>query len=236
MKKKRRIIVISMISATLLSITFLLMGAAPQAKSPSKLATEYSSLKAEMANLSEQEITKAYADIFDNIAKGSNSKKAEYAGLLRSITNCDFSDDEVFEVARNFSDALEYDDFGIRGIRVSNSGRLIVDYLDIGAYRVRNVQSNEKMYMGERLVDVDDGTMGTYYMLLELYEVSKNEEFFEQYSLWDVHQITGTNLKIKITPNNSHGYNIYIGSNEPLNIAEVDFTNLRAKPLGSIEL
>lgn len=248
--KKKRLFVVLIISVVLLSTTLLLMGAIRKVKSPSELAEEYDFYMANAGYMDNKESFAMLADIYRNIAKSDSARKTEYAALLQRMIGCEFNEDKIYEIAQNYAEYSEYlsDNDGIRGmrdIRVSDNGRLVIDYAGMSSYKVRDVEPNEMIYVenptggfGAIQIDVTND-LEKYCKVLVVYApgistISKS--FSEKYPVDKVHQIDGSKYKVRVVSGGcSTGY-IYISSSEPWDLANGLYEIDELNPFGSIVL
>lgn len=248
--KKKKLVVVSVISVALLSITLLLMGSTQRVRSPAELEEQYDFYMANAGHMDRKESFAMLADIFSDIAKSDSARKSEYAALLKRMICCEFNEDEIYEIAQNYAEYSEYlsDNDGVRGmrdIRVSDNGSLVIDYAGMTSYKVRDLELNETIYVenpkgepGAVPIDVTND-LEKYCKVLVIYApgiTTISEAFSAKYPVDKVHQIDGSKYKVRVVAGGcSTGY-IYISSSEPWDIANGLYKIDEKKPLGSIEL
>ena len=201
-----------------------------------KIQQDYISLKNSISTMTEPEGYSAYADLFNRIADGSPSQKAQYAQLVRQIisSNVTFEDEEVFDIAKDYAAAYsriaEGDkDWGVQGIELkktsSKTARLDFPYWGEMWYSVKMVQLGEDWVTGE-FTDPYQGEIGQYLMTIQFNEQDPSINFLKQYPAQTDHKLRISRLgadrkfTMRIQWNASHGYNVYIGSDEPFIVAE----------------
>ena len=125
----------------------------------------------------------------------------------------------------------------------SSKYSIVINYIDIGGYSIRKMDRDEKeeVYIGERLVE-DDGSLGEYRIEVMFYGAKASNELFNEYpygivrKLKDISDDLKSNLNIRTTsfPGFS-GFAIHIGSSEPINIEEQEYTKIN-RIIGNIEI
>lgn len=119
-----------------------------------------------------------------------------------------------------------------------NSGRktILIDYgsgsSDHPSYHARVMDQGEKVFLGERLVE-DDGLLGKYRMEVMFHQITGSPTLAKEYPLGTVHELNdGSGLqkseyRIRIaSPPDDSSFVFYIGSDEPLNVDEVEYARL----------
>ena len=192
-----------------------------------------------------------YAQLFTRISKGNPADAKEYAQLIRTMTNdyIKFEDEEVFSIAEYLAELYKklsdgFDDFGVQQIKIAenSSGKysLVVDYFDdkFGAYSVRKMDKDEKVYYLEQLIEYD-GLLGENRIEIIFYGAKASDELIKMYPLGISHKLKGAstelNIKIAANPPGLGGLIVHIGSNEPINIKEQGHTSINL-PMGTIEI
>ena len=140
-------------------------------------------------------------------------------------------------------------DHGLQTLKIKqlNSNQLEVSCTFVGAlkYEVRYVPEDEPEWIGEHMADYD-GSIGKYRIAIEFFDTELSDKFQKQWKervrsdafsdvIWNINEeIPGFSktVKAKILATATHGYIIYIGSDEPLYITEQPRTEL--KPLGIV--
>lgn len=215
------------------------------------LEKEYIHLQEIDEQMTENESALEYSKLFAKISDGNKAWKSEYANLVRNITNdsLEFDDDAVFEIAgdlaeyyRNMSEGN--DDFGIHGIKIIKSDlnelSLVIDYIDVRAYSVRLMESDEPDYSSEFPSEYD-GSLGKYRVEIMFYDSLPSRKFVDQYPISDVHELIDVPeeykgiFKISTDYTVNHGFVVYIGSDEILAVEEQEFTK-PGRLIGSIEI
>ena len=197
----------------------------------------YQSLEASMDSMTEEERFSALAEIFDTIAQGHPSEQAKFAKLFREISNSAnlvFEDEEVFDLAREyatvFSRLTKGDrDFGIQGLTVNDlsetAALLNFPYWGEMWYSVRMVQIGDPWVTGE-FTGPYRGELGQYLMMVQFHDADPSAKFLAHYSMGTNHPLRISyggvihEMTMRIMDNADHGYNVYIGSNEPFSVTE----------------
>ena len=243
----------------LLSAVFLLIN--KNDSEFAKIEKDYAKLRERMEGQGEKGIEvdfrDEYARLFTRISEGDTVDAKDYAQLVRTITQgaIEFEDEEVFNIAENVAKVYNkmaegFSDFGVQQIKLveDNSGkRLVIDYIgdhvDFGGYSIRKMDKDEdeKVYLGEQLVEVD-GSSGENRIEIMIYGTASNE-LYNMYPSGTVHKLKGvpielnSDFKIRIAPvPGFSGFAVYIGSDEPVNISEQDYTSINSKIIGSIDI
>ncbi len=116
-----------------------------------------------------------------------------------------------------------------------------IGYSDNSSYSVRAMAEGELIYQGERLVK-DDGLLGQYRIEIVFHGARASTALSKEYPLGMVHEIIDVSdgLKSKyrirlVYPPDDSMFIIYIGSDEPLNVNNMDNVKYGGKK-GTIEL
>lgn len=197
----------------------------------------YQSWLASRDTMSDAENYSALAEIFDIIAQGSASEQAELAQLFREICNSDtlvFEDKEVFDLAKDYAQvfaglARGGRDFGVQELTTQNIsetvGQLDFSYLGEVWYSVEMMELGEQWVTGEFTASYR-GEMGQYLAVIQFHDAEQSAQFLPQLSRGvkyplrfsyngAIHEMT-----LKIMLNADHGYDVYIGSDEPFSVQE----------------
>ncbi len=184
----------------------------------------------------DQEYYEACADLFQSIAHGSIEEQDKFAELTRKIVDygVSFDDEEVFDIAQDYATVFSRyaagdRDEGVQELKIksiSNSvARLDFSYWGVMWYSVEMVQMGEQWVTGE-FTDPYEGELGKYLMLVRFNDAEPSMKFLEQYSGRTDHKLRisrwGSNheMTMRIIGNTDHGYNVYIGSDEPFRVEE----------------
>jgi hypothetical protein len=197
----------------------------------------YQSLTASMDSMTVEERCAACAEIFNSIAQGSPAEQHKLAQLTREIINNDklvFEDAEVFDLAKDhatvFSKYATGDwDWGVQQCNVTplseTAAQLNLSYWGEMWYSVKMVPLGEQWVTGEFTAPYQ-GELGQYLMTVQFHDAEPSEKLLEQYSMWTDHKLlishggTDREMTMRIVPNADHGYNVYIGSDDPFWVDE----------------
>lgn len=206
---------------------------------------EYAAIK-ELASNSEtttQQLSKAYVSLFKKLARGDRSQTGQFAEFMRNFVpnSAEFSEDEVFDLAENHIQFFQRMtkgnmDHGIQNIRLAGSA-VEISYAGTLRYSVRAMESDEEWYKGDYLIPYD-GSLGQYRAMIHFYDFNFSDAFSSSMPPWEVHKLINlfskyNFLKIRCVNDPDHGCIIYIGSDTPFTVEEVEITTL-AYPLGTI--
>ncbi|MCL1791714.1 MAG: hypothetical protein FWG40_10300 [Peptococcaceae bacterium] len=258
MKKTIVLIVTGGVVIIMLSAIFLLVHRIDTryASEVVKIEKDYVKIRERVEKQQKKGIEVDFADdyilLFTQISEGHVEDAKDYAQLVRRITQgtIAFEDEEVFGVAKDLTQVFKkmadgFDDFGIQQIRIVNDAGeslLVIDYFDIKGYSIRKMDKEEKLYSGEQLIE-DDGLLGENRIEIMFYGAKVSNELANIYPLGIVHELKGVQTELESSFNIMIGYPIpgfsgfvvHIGTNEPLNIKEQDFTSID-RPIGIIEI
>lgn len=218
-----------------LLLPVLLIGCARQT-SYEQAEQRYRSLKETANTMSEAEYSAAYAELFDSIAHGSVSEQNKLAGLTREILgeNVVFENDEVFDIAGDY--AMVYSklasgdrDMGVQELKIKSTrgrtARLEFPYWGEMWYSVKMVSMGEDWVTGE-FTNPYQGELGQYLLLVQFNDAEPSLKFAKQYPLGQDHKLRiprlgpDREMTMHIISNSDHGYNVYIGSDEPFWVEE----------------
>ena len=197
----------------------------------------YQQMAADLPSMTEEERFAAYAEILDRIAQGSVSEQDKFAELTREIlnsSNLQFEDDEVFDLAKDY--AIVYSrlakgnrDFGVQKLKAKSlsksTAQLDFSYWGEMWYSVKMLEIGDQWVTGE-FTDPYQGELGQYLLLVQFHDADPSRKFIEQYPFSTDHKlrIPGLGNKHKMTmrikSNADHGYDVYIGSDEPFWVEE----------------
>lgn len=198
-----------------------------------KIADEYDSLCEKMetdSDMTDVDLYSTYANLCNEIAKGNQGQKAEYAQLLEKImkNEIEVSEEDVFELAADYASIYEEmatgnDDFGVQDIFLANNGEILtVSYkADVRAYSVEVIDE--------------------YNLKITFYDANPSNSFLNKYSFGTVYALTDTlatsnrAVEFKCEYNADHGFFVYVTSSETLDVVEQPITELE-RPLGKIEI
>ena len=219
-----------------LVLPLLLSGCARQA-SYEQTKQLYQALEASMVSMTEEERCAAYAEVFDHIAQGSPSEQDKFAQLARQIIDDDdavFENEEVFDIARDYATvysrfAAGDRDWGVQGLRIKNTfgktAQLDFPYWGQMWYSVEMIEVGEQWVTGE-FTDPYEGEFGKYLMTVQFHDAEPSMEFMKQYPALTDHTLRiprvgpDYELTMHIIGNADHGYDVYIGSDEPFWVEE----------------
>jgi hypothetical protein len=129
---------------------------------------------------------------------------------------------------------------GVQHVEVveRNSGRktIFIAYgfgtSDHASYSIRVMDQGEKVFLGERLVE-DDGLLGKYRMEVMFHDIKGSPALAKESPLGKVHELIDASSRLKSEyririayPPDDSSFVIYIGSDEPLNVDEVEYARL----------
>ena len=203
-----------------------LAGCAEVVRSPQEIEKAYEDLNedAKESKLSEEELAGEYAKLFREIEKADKAKASDYATLLRKITHseCDFTDEEVFEVAESYATVFEkmaegYHDFGLQDIVVKkeNAEKYSIGFEYCGNVRAYSVECYE-----------DNKTVK-----VSFYDAKYSKAFLDKYTLDDTYVINGIAFKLEYAAD--HGFCVYISGASVINVEEKETTTVN-RPGGMI--
>lgn len=212
----------------------------------------YQSLTASIASMTEEERCAVYAEVFDSIAQGSPSERDKFAELTREIIDDDdivFEDEEVFDIARDYATVYSRfaegnRDWGVQGLNLkSTSGttaQLEFPYWGEMWYSVKMIQEGEQWVTGE-FTDPYKGELGKYLLTVQFHDAEPSMKFMEQYPALTDHKLyisrlgSDYEMTMHIIGNASHGYNVYIGSDEPFRVEEQSSVRL-SRLIGTVSV
>ena len=197
----------------------------------------YQQISADLPSMTDDECFAAYAEIFELIARGSASEQNKFAKLTREIVNISyqgFEDKEVFDIAKDY--AIVYSrlakgnrDFGVQKLKAKSlsksTAQLDFSYWGEMWYSVKMLEIGDQWVTGE-FTDPYQGELGQYLLLVQFHDADPSRKFIEQYPFSTDHKlrIPGLGNKHKMTmrikSNADHGYDVYIGSDEPFWVEE----------------
>lgn len=245
----------------LLSAVFLLVN--KDGTETSKIENEYTKLQEKLEKKQGREgievvdFADDYARLFTRISEGNVADAKDYAQLVRTITGntIEFEDEEVFSLAGEIAQFYKkmadgFDDFGVQQIKIvkDNSGKcsLVIDYIgdqvDIRGYRIRKMgkDENEKVYSGEQEVEADGSSGENRIEIMFFGRASR--VLCNMYPPGTVHKLMTVptefkaDFNIRIVPvPGLDGFAVYIGSDEPIDIDEKDYTEIN-RITGSIDI
>ena len=179
----------------------------------------------------------ALAELYDTIAQGSASEQSAFAQLFREICNSDtlvFEDKEVFDLAKNYAEVFTGlangdRDFGVQELTTKSvsktAGQLDFSYLGEMWYSVKMVQMGEHWVTGEFTAPYN-GEMGQYLTVIQFHDAAQSAQFLPQLSKGLKYPLSFSydgvvhEMCLKIMLNADHGYDVYIGSDEPFTVDE----------------
>ena len=219
----------------ILMLPLLLAGCARQA-SYEQTQQLYQSLTDSIISMTEKECYAAYAEIFDNIAHGSPSEQGKFAQLTREIIDDDvvFEDEEVFDIAKDYATvysrlAKGNRDCGVQGLKAKSTSettaQLDFPYWGEMWYSVKMVEIGDQWVTGE-FTDPYQGELGQYLLLVQFHDADPSMKFMKQYPGLTDHQLRiprfrpDHEMTLRIIANSDHGYDVYIGSDEPFWVEE----------------
>jgi len=262
--KKSVLIAIGIVAiAALLGVSLLFINAnnigngSAEDTSPKSIAKDYARIRAEIegghfSSASRGAIEKEYVPILRRIAEGDRKYAKEYAKLFKEITSdpIEFEADEVFSIAADYSEFYAQmgegtDDFGVQHIKIieDNSGKLSlnIDYIfSISSYNVRMLEKGEKPFWADEQFSFDGESLGEYQIEIQLNGATISEKMYKNLSAADVEKLKDvpvglwSRFNIMVRSFDDYAF-IYIGSDEPINIEEQDFTKVNSLK-GSIEI
>lgn len=197
----------------------------------------YQALTTSIVSMTEEERWTAYAEVFDNIAQGSLAEQDQFAVLAREIINDDdvvFENEEVFNIARDYATVCTRladgdRDWGVQELKVKclfgSTAQLDFPYWGEMWYSVEMIQEGDQWVTGE-FTDPYQGELGKYLMTVQFHDAEPSMKFMEQYPGLTDHKLyisrlgSDYEMTMHIIGNASHGYNVYIGSDEPFWVEE----------------
>ena len=212
----------------------------------------YQSMTASIDSMTEEERCAAYAEIFDHIARGSASEQDKFAQLAREVIHNDklvFEDEEVFDLTRDyatvFSRLAKGDrDFGVQKLKVKSlsksAAQLDFSYWGEMWYSVEMVEMGDQWVTGE-FTDSYQGEIGQYLLLVQFHDADPSMKFMEQYPGLTDHKLRiprfgpDHEMTMHIIANASHGYDVYIGSDEPFWVEEESSVRL-SRLIGTVSV
>ncbi len=186
-----------------------------------EFAADIESIKSLKDMNENEELAKAYSDIFKKISKGDRNLAAEYAKLFNEITKQGTTtEDNVFEIAADHAEILEkmsdgFDDFGIQAV-YSDNGIIKIKCIGGYGYSIKRLSSEDKDYR-------DD--MGKYVTAIYFSDIRKSNKLCEEYPDMSPCIVDGSkNVKVAFEYLDDSITAVYIGSDEDLNIKDTPFT------------
>lgn len=239
---KRKIILAFAVVLFLIGATFFCLSNA-KACMPESIKNDYDQIVSDLNNekISESKALDKCAVLMDRISRGNRSLKREYADVLRDITKNQilFEDDDVFTIAKEYSYCFKMykkgkENLGIQKIEIwetSDGNVLVFDYSALTMYSVRQMQEDDKEYSGDRLVD-HNAEFGKYRIEINFYDIWASEAFLKAYpidtvcKLVDVPKALKGKVNIRGTYIGDSGFTVYIGSDEMLDVQEINLKEL----------
>lgn len=202
-------------------------------------------------NMTEEEIYTAYADLFEGIAHGSPADRNRFAQLTREIIGDGvvFANEEVFEIAQDYATVFSRyasgnQDDGVQELQVKSTSpitaQLDFSYWGELRYSVKMIPEGVNWVSGE-FTDPYKGELGKYLMVVTFNDAEPSKAFLEEYPSLIDHGlrvssgVTNYEMTMRITSNADHGYNVYIGSNEPFHVEEQSSV-IVDRPIGTISV
>ena len=197
----------------------------------------YQKMTTDLSSMTEDERFAAYAEVLDLIAQGSASEQEKFAQLTREIissSTLEFEDAEVFDIAKNYATVYSRlangdRDFGVQELKVKglsgSTAQLDFSYWGEMWYSVEMVEIGDQWVTGE-FTDPYQGELGQYLLLVQFHDADPSMKFMEQYPGLTDHTLRiprfgpDHEMTMHITANASHGYDVYIGSDEPFYVEE----------------
>lgn len=187
-------------------------------------------------NQAKEEVYAAYADLFESIAHGSSVDQDKFAQLIREIIGDDvvFANEDVFAIAQDYATiyskyAAGDQDQGVQELKVKNISnsvaRLDFSYWAEMWYSVKMIPEGTHWTTGE-FSDPYKGELGKYLAMIQFHDTTPSMKFLEDYPMGIDHKLhishwgSDHELTMRIISNPDHGYNIYIGSDDPFWIEE----------------
>ena len=229
------IIVAAVISCFVVAVCFLTNPVHPV--SYEEAEQFYQQISAEHPSMTDEEVFAARAEIFEMIARGSASEQSKFAQLTREVinsSNLQFEDEEVFDLAKDYASVFSRlakgdRDFGVEKLKAKNlsksTAQLDFSYWGEMWYSVKMLEIGDQWVTGE-FTDPYQGELGQYLLLVQFHDADPSRKFIEQYPFSTDHKlrIPGLGNKHKMTmrikSNADHGYDVYIGSDEPFWVEE----------------
>ena len=132
-------------------------------------------------------------------------------------------------IAFNFK---QYDTGLVTGISVDTRNKTemelkIIYFLAMGGYSVRSVAEDEGEYCGDGIKDYD-GSIGKYRILIEFGDVEPHTLLVKRLTDEDGLKLGNGNvqLKSKIAYHSDHGFVLYIGSDQPVYVEDIEGNDL----------
>ena len=217
---------------------------------------EYNSLQNEILNNTEldedgtRRVAYAYSHLFNKIKNGSLDQEKEFAQLLRMITKnkIKFKDNEVFALAAELSDVYlnisKGGDFGVQNIEIISdySGDMLlrINYIDVSAYSLRVIKSDEAKCSDELFTELDN-SFGNNWIEITFYDSKASSAFIKNYPVGEVQEINdvpsdlGGKIQVKSVYSPDHAFIIYIGLDLELLADEQERTIING-PIGCIDI
>lgn len=187
-------------------------------------------------NMTEKEIYTAYAELFKSIAHGARTEQDKFAELTREIINDDvmFENEEVFDIAQDYATVYSKfasgdQDDGVQELQLKSTSQsttqLDFSYWGEMWYSVQMHLEGEDWVTGE-FSEPYEGELGKYLMVVTFNDTEPSMKFLEEYPLRTVHKLriprggSDHEMSMRIVSNPDHGYNVYIGSDEPFHVEE----------------
>lgn len=129
-------------------------------------------------------------------------------------------------------DLLQYNTGVVSGIAVvemnDNALELQMAYLlPVGGYSAREVSQNEGEHTGNGMTDYD-GSLGQYRIMIEFGDVEPHAIFVRSMFRDGIYELkrADVSLKMKISQPSDHGFVLYIGSDTPIHLDDINDNKL----------
>ena len=228
---------------------FLFGCAGSDLHSYSQIEKDYQNIKSNSASMTEKELCTAMANLFQNIANGSESEVDQFADLFREITNnkVEFENKDVFVLAGDYAKLYSQladgsAELGIQTLEVKSTAdsavQVEVSYKGDFWYSVKMIEKGEDWQEGEFTAPYK-GELGEYLVAITVNDATVSSKFDEKYPNGSIHNMgalfSGSEAEVKVRGvyNSDHGYVIYISCDQPFSAEEQESTTL-SRPMGSV--
>ena len=122
--------------------------------------------------------------------------------------------------------------YGIYDVYASQTenGDYLIEIKYLGAYGVviTNFSSDEKIYRGEQLLNVNED-LGEYIVKIDVTDTEMSKKLLGKYSAWTTYDLNNSNgeLKFMWCYNLNHGISLYIGSSKQISVSENTDTDIK---------
>ena len=208
-----------------------------------EILEDYRRLQDSADTMTEEAQYAAFADLFASIAHGHPDQTESIAQLTLEIMGykVTFQDEEVFEIARDYAIyfsryAAGDQDAGVQSliskVLSDTEFQLEFDYWGEMWYSVKMVSPGENWVTGE-FTQPYKSELGQYLMEVTFHDAEPSQKFLNKHPINTDLKFTANgpntqyDMTMRVVYNADHGYHVYIGSDDPFQVANQDPVKLR---------